>query len=320
MKLAFKKKNLNRVNHYGGKSSRLFFSIIFLILGVYAVSLIVLLLWAFLTSLKSQGAYMNNPFGLPNERDFLANYKAIFKEFHISGEVEYFSGNNVIIHKYDANFFDMMLNSLIYSGVGSVIQTLVPCCIAYLLAKYEFKFSKFVYFIALLTYIIPIVGNYPSVLVTMQELRLYDTFIGNFIQKFNFLGMYFFIFYAFFQGVSNSYIEAAELDGANQLQILTRVILPQAKTLIFTVITIIFVQLWNDYQTPLLYLPSHPTIAYGVHFMTQKPSNDSSSVIEFRNITVRLASSMTLAMPILLLFIFLKEKLMSNLSMGGLKE
>ncbi|MBQ0009011.1 MAG: carbohydrate ABC transporter permease [Firmicutes bacterium] len=320
MTLAWKRRNLNKVNHYGGKSSRIFFSIIFMILGIYAISLIVLLVWAFLTSLKSEGAYINNPFGLPNEGNIFANYIGVFKQFHLEGIVTFFSGSDVIVHEYDANFLDMILNSLIYSGVGSIIQTLVPCCIAYLLAKYDFKFSKVIYFIALLTYIIPIVGNYPSVLVTMQNLGLYDSFIGNFIQKFNFLGMYFFIFYAFFQGVSNSYIEAAELDGANQLQILTRIILPQAKTLILTVITIIFVQLWNDYQTPLLYLPSHPTIAYGVHEISNRATNDPNITIELRDITVKLASSMTLALPVLLLFIFLKEKLMSNLSMGGLKE
>lgn len=313
------RKRENRVNHMRGAVNHIFFTIIFFVLMVYSASLITLLLWAFITSLKTNADYVNNPFGLPKAgTNILANYIAIFQKFHVKGTASYFSNGRLITHKYDVNFFGMLVNSLIYAGVGSVIQAVVPAVVAYTLCKYDFKFSKFIYGVALITYIIPIVGNYPSVVVVMQNLGLYDSFIGNFIQKFNFAGMYFFIYYAFFEGLSNSYIEAAELDGASQFQILTRIVLPQAKNIIFTVIVIIFVQLWNDYQTPLLYLPSHPTIAYGVHYITTQSSNTDS--INLRDTTVRLASCMSLAVPTLLMFIFLKEKLMSNLSMGGLKE
>ncbi|MCQ3034883.1 MAG: carbohydrate ABC transporter permease [Bacilli bacterium] len=313
------RKRENRVNHMKGAVNHIFFTIIFFVLAVYAVSLITLLLWAFITSLKTNADYVNNPFSLPAAgTNVLANYIAVFEKFHVKGTASYFVNGKLITHKYDVNFLGMLFNSLIYAGFGSVIQAVVPAVVAYILCKYDFKFSKFVYGVALITYIIPIVGNYPSVVVVMQNLGLYDSFIGNFIQKFNFAGMYFFIYYAFFEGISNSYIEAAELDGASQFQILTRIILPQAKNIIFTVIVIIFVQLWNDYQTPLLYLPSHPTIAYGVHYITTQA--DNTSALNLRDTTVRLASCMSLAVPTLLMFIFLKEKLMSNLSMGGLKE
>lgn len=321
----------NRVRHYKGAANNIFFSTIFIILALYAASMLVLLIWAFITSLRDQTSYLNDPFGWPTIKNMFQNYIDLFRAFRVPGGktdgvnnlgvVQYFSATSdvPITHYYDAGFFDMMLNSLIYAGVGSLIQAFVPAIVAYILCKYKFKFSKFLYGVALLTYIIPIIGNYPAVLKVMQDLQLYDSFIGNFIQKFNFGGMYFFIYYAFFEGISDSYIEAAELDGANQFQILTRVILPQARTIIFTVVVILFVQLWNDYQTPLLYLPSKPTIAYGVHYIAQKPSNDGD-IINFRDITRQLAASMSLAIPVLLLFIFLKEKLMTNLSMGGVKE
>ena len=328
MTLARHRKNLNKVNHYRGPINRIFFTVIFFVLALYAISLITLLVWAFFSSLRYVDNYYENPFSLPELKGIFDNYIAIFRKFKISSidhpviYYNYVTGEDVFV-EYECGFFDMLINSLIYAGVGALIQAIVPAVVAYLLCKYKFKFSKFLYGVALLTYIIPIVGNYPSVIETLKRIGLFNSFLGNFIQKFNFSGMYFFIFFAFFEGVSDSYIEAAELDGANQLQILTRVILPQAKTLIFTVVVIVFVQLWNDYQTPLLYLPSHPTIAYGVHEMLNtKDVYEAASGhnIMLREITPRLASCMALAVPTLLMFIFLKEKLMSNLSMGGLKE
>lgn len=334
MTLAFKKKKINRVNHYRGPVNRIFFTIIFTILFLYAASLLFLLGWAFIQSLRTVDGFSQNPFGWPEWKTAFDNYIGLFKKFRLTsmGEAgdnanpviyyDYFLKEDVQIY-YDCNFFDMLLNSLIYAGGGALIQALVPCVVAYMLVKYNFKFSKILYGVALITYIIPIVGNYPSVIETMKQFGLYNSFLGNFIQKFNFSGMYFFIYYAFFEGISDSYIEAAELDGANQLQILTRVILPQAKTLILTVVVIVFVQYWNDYQTPLLYLPSHPTIAYGVHFITSQKElitlpNGNSFFL--RDITPTIAACMSLAIPTLLFFIFFKEKLMSNLSMGGLKE
>ena len=79
-----------------------------------------------------------------------------------------------------------------------------------------------------------------------------------------------------------------------------------------TVFLIKFIEFWNDYSTPLLYLPTHPTLAYGVQDMST--NGDINKVLE------RIASCMVLALPITILFIVFRNKIMGNVTMGGVKE
>ena len=83
-----------------------------------------------------------------------------------------------------------------------------------------------------------------------------------------------------------------------------------------TIMLLQFISFWDDYQTALLYLPTKPTIAYAVYFITRN-SGQSTGV---NHLPGKIAGGMILAIPILIVFIALREKLMGNISMGGLKE
>ena len=61
-------------------------------------------------------------------------------------------------------------------------------------------------------------------------------------------------------------------------------------------------------------MPTHPTLAYGVYTMAFQKENDTSRVMH------KLASCMLLAVPILLLFVAFRNKILGNVSMGGVKE
>ena len=124
--------------------------------------------------------------------------------------------------------------------------------------------------------------------------------------------MYFFVFTAFYQSVPDSFSEAAEIDGASQFHILTKIILPLSVKTLSTVFLIQFIHFWNDYQTANLYMPTKPTLAYLVWKMT--------TISDLNEATLRISTTMMLALPILVAFIFLKDKLMGNVSMGGLKQ
>ncbi|MDE6372992.1 MAG: ABC transporter permease subunit, partial [Clostridia bacterium] len=158
------------------------------------------------------------------------------------------------------------------------------------------------------------VGSAPSEIRILRLFGMYDTIWGNWIQKFHFLGMYFLVFFARFKSLSNEYMEAAYVDGASELQVLTRVMLPLVKTVFATVFLIKFVEYWNDYQTPLLYMPSYPTLAVGVY-------NLSYTTVGVMSYTpMRMAACIILLVPIFVLFIIFKDKLMGNLTAGGVKE
>ncbi len=305
-----------------GIIGKIFVGILFSALIIYAVSMIMLLLWGLMTSMKSRRDFNTNALGFPkwsqskNNIIKLENYKLIFSKFKISSSEAFYSGDRQIVHNAEDNFFSMLLNSLLYAGVGAIIQAIVPAVVAYTCVKYKFRFSKLVYAVTLFAYIVPIVGNYPSVITVLRNIGIYDTIWGNWIQKFNFSGMYFFVFWAFFEGFSDTYAEAAEIDGASQLRILFSVVLPLTAKMISSVALVLFVQYWNDYQTPLLYLPTHPTLSYGVYYMTQINHSDR----DLANTPTKIAGCMLLAIPVLLIFIALKDKIMGNMSMGGIKE
>lgn len=322
--LAMKLNKKNRVRHGSDWTSHIFFVAIAFVLAVFSLLVIGMLVWAFITSIKSTDDILidKNYLGFPNFvkygiESLWSNFVRVLSNFSFETNESYytaFAPDGMYERTVVVTFGDMIVNSLIYSVFGSLLMVFVPATVAYLLAKYNFKFSKFVYGIALITYIIPIVGNYPAMMSVLRTLGLLDQWAGYFIMKFNFLGMYFFIFYSFFSTMSNSYIEAAELDGANQLQIMTRIAFPLAKNIIISVLLIVFIQAWNDFQTPNLYLHTHPTIAYGVWYMS------FYSVTGASNLNDRMASVMTMALPILLLFIFLKDRLMANMTLGGIKD
>lgn len=305
-------------------ASHFFFTCIAIILTCFSLLVFCMLLWAFITAIKAEGdiIYDRNYLGFPKFSKYgwetlWSNFVGVLNNFTFEVDESYytvFAEYGIYERTVTVTFWDMVLNSLIYSFGGAFFMCFVPATIAYLLAKYKFKFSKFVYGIALITYIIPIVGNYPAMMSVLRTLGLLDTWLGFFIMKFNFLGMYFFVFYAFFDNLPDSYIEAAELDGANQLQILIRIVFPLARKLISSVLLIVFVQLWNDFQTPYLYLHTHPTLAYGIWKMSYESINGVSSL------NYRMASVMTMALPIIILFICLKDKLMTNMTLGGNKE
>ena len=306
-----------------GIFNKVFVISVSILLAVYALAMIFLLGWGLLTSLKSRTDFLfaENVLGFPNleysreELLHFENYKLIFENFNFTEKVVFYSGNELITHESESNFFTLILNTFLYAGVGSFIAAIVPAIVAYTCVKYKFRFSKILYAVVLFVYIVPVVGNYPSAITVLRDLGLYDSFGGNYIQKFSFTGMYFFVYWAFYESLSDTYSEAAEIDGASQIRILTSIILPLSIKIISSVWLILFVQQWNDYQTPMLYLPTKPTLAYGVYYMTQ--INHSGKLTQT---PTKIAGCMLLALPILVIFIFLKDKLMGNVSMGGVKE
>ena len=73
---------------------------------------------------------------------------------------------------------------------------------------------------------------------------------------------------------------------------------------------------WNDYQTLLIYAPSHPTIVYGLF----KVMTDSSGSSVRGQVPVQMAGCTLVTVPVIMLFIIFRNKLMGNLTIGGVKE
>ena len=311
--------------------NRIFVISLCVLLSAYAVSIIITLIWGLLTSFKNPYdlSINNNWIGFPtldkanlaNSREYLfgfLNYKIIFQDYHLiedNCKISFITGTGERITHYASGGFAMVIvNTFVYTIVGSLLHTIIPALTAYAVTKFDNWVGRIVTGAALFAMTTPIVGNQGAMLNLLRGLGIYDTFWGYLLQKATFTGMYFFVFSAFYQSLPDSFSEAAEIDGASYYNILWSIIIPLSVKMMSTVFLIQFISFWNDYQTANLYMPSHPTLAYAVWWMTQNNQFGGGEPV------VRIASTMMLAMPILVAFIFLKDKLMGNVTMGGLKQ
>lgn len=277
--------------------------VLLIVLILYALTLIGLLFWAVITSFKSQAEFRINILGFPDK--WVWNYGEVFRSFQVSVMAE--DGTRYV------SMGGMILNSVIYSFGCAIASTMTPCITAYLCAKFPFRFSKVVYFIVIVTMALPIVGSLPSELLVARTFGIYDRIWLLWIMKANFLGIYFLVFHAEFKSIPKEYTEAAKIDGAGNFTILFRIMLPLVRNTIFVIMLIKFIEFWNDYQTPLVFLPSYPTLAYGVFTLATTSVNNMSTV------PMRMASAVMMLIPILVVFLIFQKKIMSNVSVGGIK-
>lgn len=280
--------------------------VLFILLVAYTAIMFSMLLWAILSSFKTAHEFYFNPIGFPKKAT-LEIYNKVVEYSYV--RVTYDDGSQV-----DFTIIYQIFNTLLFAGVGSLVSTLVPCITAYVCSKYSFKFNKVISSIVIITMILPIVGAYSSELRILRALGIYDQIWGNWIQKMNPLGMYFLVYSAFFVGMSDSYIEAARVEGASEFTIMTKISIPLAIKIITTVYLILFVANWNDYQTVLMYLPSWPTLAVGIYSLSHSTYNELSNVPSY------MAGCLILSVPIVTLFLIFRNKMMGNISMGGVKE
>ena len=295
-------------------------SIIFIILGVllamHTVLMIYLMCWGFFASLKAElgsfNLFRGNEIGLPKGFPWQwqwSNYSVITKYIYVD---VYLKGTSTRVR---IGLINMLFNTLIITFGGAAVSTFVPCLVAYVTTKFDFKFSKFFDTIILLVMIIPIVGAYLSEIQVLNTIGLYDTWAGFFLQKTHCISVYYLVFKAVFKGISMSYSEAAYIEGAGEYTVMFKIVIPLARTVILTIFLIYFISYWNDYNTPLLYLTTKPTLAFGIYYIVFKQAEN-----EICNVPMRMAGAFLLFTPILILFSFFRKSIMQNLSMGGVKE
>lgn len=275
---------------------------------VYVVSILVLLAYGLVNSLKLPLQFNQStislPPGAPSEWAW-SNYLNAFKEVFVP--YPGVSGGKVYLP-------EQLFNSVLYAAGSAFFATLIPCITAYGCAKFPCKFSKLIYTVVIVVMGLPIVGALPSEILMAKRLGLYDHIWGLWLMKANFLGMYFLVFHAAFAATPKDFSEAAKIDGASNWRILFQIILPVVKNIFFSIMLLKFIEFWNDYQTTLIYLPHHPTAAYGIYYFSFTAGTTNSWP------PMKITGSMLLLIPVLLVFLCFHNRLIGNVSMGGIKE
>lgn len=274
---------------------------------LYTISLLGVLCWGLMTSFKDPIDFMDRPYQLPQK--FVNNIKVVFGEFKLDGTVsaDGLSSRTITLPQ-------MFLYSILYSLGCAIAATIIPCVTAYACARFPFGFSKVLYTVVIVAMIIPTVGNLPSELQMVVSLKLYNKIYGLWLLKANFLGMYFLVFYGVFKSFPTSFTEAAKIDGASNWTIMVKIAFPLVMNVMSTVLLINFINFWNDYQTPLLYMPAYPTVAYGLFQL-----NMGAVRGKIANVPAKMAASLLVVVPTVVLFIIFQGKLLGSLTVGGVK-
>ena len=311
------------------RKMNVFFIAILLVLILYTALMFSMFLLGINISLKNIFDVNLNPniFALPDMemweifgegQGIFGNYLYVFENVKIDDTNGYIVGifnKEMVLKPIKGDLISSSIYTIIYAGVGALCATFMPMFMGYLCSMYRNKVSSFIYALVLFVIATPIVGATPSAVNFMRSIRLYDTFVGEWLRRSTFTNMYFLIFFAYFSGLSSSFSEAAEIDGASQLSIMFKIYLPLALNIFFTVCLMIFVSYWNDFTTPMMFLPSKPTLSYLIYYNTTINTGTG-----FNEIPRKMAALMVFAIPIIVIFTIFNKRLMTNLTMGGVKE
>lgn len=296
---------MEKIQNNFRKKRSAFEIILCVFLSLFSLFLIVLFVWAILTSFKTMDGYDMNKLSFPSPFTF-DNYINVINGMGVN--VTSVSGTKKVYME------TMALNSVLYAGGCALANTFCTATVAYCTSKYKGTAASIVHNAVIISLILPIVGSLPATLEMAYNLNLVNHLYGMYVLKFSFNNMYYLIFYAFFSSMSWGYAESAFIDGASHFEVYFRIMLPLAIKLFLTIFLLLFISYWNDYQTPLLFLKNMPTLALGLFaFMNVDTS-------EVATPTAKIAAGVIVFLPIFALFVAFRNKIMGNLTEGGLKE
>lgn len=277
---------------------------LFVFMAIYALILLALFIWGFISSFRPHFGVIENPLKLFDGLSF-KNYQSLFKDFaYKSGRKQY-------------GIVDLFGNSLLYSFLAAFAQTFCTATVAYVTTKYPSKFSSFIGIVVVIVTILPIVGNLPSmILITRDVLGVYGTIIGAVLMKFGFATVYYFIFCAAFKKISWEYAEAAFIDGASHFRVFFTIMLPLVSTLVGTIFLLNFISYWNDFETPYMFLKGNPTLSVGLFALMTK---NNVPVALANSTPILLCAAFVVFLPVLILLIIFKNKIIGSLDDGGIK-
>lgn len=266
------------------------FTVVF---ALYAAVLLFPFLWMILNSFKEKTEFFDAQWSLPNKLLF-SNYLEIFKVFNLG---------------------EMFLNSIILCVACPTIGIISTSFAAYAIAKFRFKLNRFFFYLSLVPMVVQIAGGLSATYLLMFKLGLYDTHLGIILMSAGGMGMNFLLVYGVFTNVSDTYMEAATIDGAGYWRTFLQIMLPQATGILGTLWVLSFIGHWNDYGTVTIFLPSHQTISTGIKYIGDNITS-GEYVLDYPKY---FAAIIITSLPVVALFLLFQDSIMRISLGGGLK-
>ncbi|GAA3338597.1 carbohydrate ABC transporter permease [Amorphoplanes nipponensis] len=250
------------------------------------------LLWAVVSSVKTDDEILNDPWSLPASPR-LGNWSRAWTEASIG---RYF------------------LNSVLVVGGALALTMLLGALVAYALARYEFRGNRFVYYTFVAAMFFPVFLALVPLFFVVQRLGLLGTYQG-LILVYAAYAVPFTVFFlhAFFRTLPAEVAEAAFLDGCSHLGVF-RVMLPMARPGLVAVGIFNFLGLWNQYLLPLVLNPDPDryVLAQGLAALSVSQG--------YRSDWSGLFAGLTIAMlPVLIAYVAFQRHIRAGMTAGAVK-
>lgn len=283
----------SRIERRAAKVRRARTVLTYVLLTFWALVVLFPFYWMILTSLKSYGAY---------------NSEYVPRFFTLSPTLENYRDAFV-----SAPLAQYLFNTLIFTVVTTAAMLIVITLAAYAFARFEFRGKNLLFTLFLALMMIPnelvVITNF----VTITELDLRNTFLGLILPSVTSV-FYIYLLRENFAQVPDTLYYAAKVDGTSDLKYLFKVMIPICRPTLITVTILKIIECWNSYVWPRLITDDK------AYFLV------SNGIQEIRengfgreNIPAMMAAVVVISVPLVLLFLIFRKKVMAGVARGGTK-
>jgi len=266
-------------------------TLLYVILVIYSMSIFYPIFLMIITSLKENREIFTRPYSLP-------------QSFNLDSYIHLFKISNYLIY---------FRNSIIITLTSLLIILALSSLISYVLAKYRFIGSRFLYLYFIAGLIIPIKLGTIGIIRIMLGLHVFDT-LAALIIVYTAMGIPFgvFILTDFIRLIPEELSNSARIDGCSEPKIFFKIILPLIRPALAAVAIINFIPIWNDFWFPLLLvrtdnvktIPLATALLYGQY--------ETNFGLIF---SVLVAASL----PVIIFYLIMSRQFIKGLSSGALK-
>ena len=268
-----------------------FFTYFFL--SVWALIVLFPFYWMLLTSIKSYGAY--NAEHVPaffTLSPTLQNYKDAFTTVPLLG---------------------YLINTVIFTLATTILMVVVSTLAAYAFARLRFKGKDLLFTLFLSLMMIPnelvVITNF----VTITNMDLRNTFTGMILPSVTSV-FYIYLLKENFEQVPDELYKAAKVDWTSDLKYLLKVMVPICRPTIVTITILKVIECWNSYVWPRLITddPAYFLVSNGIQEIRENGFGRE-------NIPAMMAAVVVISVPLIVLFLIFRRKIMEGVSRGGMK-
>ena len=263
------------------------------LLGVWALAVLFPFYWMILTSLKGYGAY---------------NSEYVPQLFTLSPTLQ-----NYVDAFTAVPLGDYFLNTIIFTLGTTAIMLVVTVLAAFAFARLDFKGKDLAFTLFLSLMMIPnelvVITNF----VTVTNAGLRNDFWGLILPSVTSV-FYIYLLRENFAQIPDELYWAAKMDGTSDFGYLTRVMIPICKPTIITITILKVIECWNSYVWPRLITddPNYFLVSNGIQEIRENGFGRE-------NIPAMMAAVVVISVPLIILFLIFRKKIMEGVSRGGTK-